>query len=380
MLIGIDGNEANEVRKDIGARVGSNVVAYQMLWALYKNKNKWGKKHKIAIYLKNKPKKDMPPEDVEVFRYVVLGDRAFWVVTKLMPVLYSKNKPDVLHTFSHYLPIFSPVPMGLTIHDLGFLKYSAQFKKKDYWQLKHWTAKSINISKYIITVSKYSKRDLIKNYPSAKDKVHVIYNSYDSKLIGKSFSKKEKEKTLKKYKISKDYLFFLGTLKPSKNPDGLIQAFSKIKEKSLVLVIAGGKGWMYESINKLVKNLGIEDKVIFTGFVSEKEKAILLQEAKVLISPSFWEGFGIHVLEAFASGTPVIVSDRASLPEIAGDAAIYVDPDSVKSIKQAIEKLIQMKEVEYNKLVHEGLNRLKMFDWSNSAEKLIEVLEKNISQ
>lgn len=378
MLIGIDGNEANEVRNDIGARVGSNIVAFQMLWAIKRLSNKWNKKHKVVVYLKNEPKKDLPPQDSTDFRYEILGNSPLWTLIKLMPKLFSSNRPDVLHSFGHYLPLFSPVPMGFTVHDLGFLKNSAQFKKKDLWQLKYWTANSVNVSKYIISVSKYTKRDLIENYPKSYKKVHVIYNSYDGKFFGKSFSEKDINQVLKKYKIKNDFVFFLGTLKPSKNPQGLIKAFYKVKTQNLSLVIAGGKGWMYEDIVELVKELKIENRVNIVGFVSEKEKAILLQEAKMLVSPSLWEGFGIHVLESFASGTPVIVSDRASLPEIAENAAIYVNPDSIGSITQGIMKVINMSNVEYNKLVYKGLEQAKKFSWDKSAEKLIMVIEKEV--
>ena len=133
---------------------------------------------------------------------------------------------------------------------------------------------------------------------------------------------------------------------------------------------------MYKEIYKKVTDLKLGKKVVFTDFVAENDKPALLKGAKVLISPSFWEGFGLHILEALACGTPVIVSRVASVPEVVGDAGIYVNPESTESISGAIQRVLAMNEVEYGKLVKKGLSQAGKFSWKVSAQKTLNILEK----
>jgi len=190
-------------------------------------------------------------------------------------------------------------------------------------------------------------------------------------------------RVLKKYSIVDDYILFLSTLKPSKNIEGLIEAFASIinvqlpmtNYRKIKLVIAGKKGWMYESIFKKVKDLGLEKEVIFTDFVTEEDKPALIKGAKVLASPSFWEGFGLHILEAMACGVPVVVSNVGSLPEIVGDAGVIVNPKNTSSIARGIEKVLKMPEIEYNKLSSLSLAQAKRFSWEKTAKETFKVLK-----
>src|SRR3989344_6652397 len=148
MKIGIDGNEANLENK-----VGVHQMAFEILWGLYKleDKNKEGKKY--IIYLKNQPNDDMPPERA-FWKYKIIPGERLWILLKLIPELYKSKEVEVIFTPSHYVPPISPVPRVCMITDLGYLKFSGQFRKYDYWQLKIWTAISIIVSKYIIAISK----------------------------------------------------------------------------------------------------------------------------------------------------------------------------------------------------------------------------------
>jgi glycosyltransferase involved in cell wall biosynthesis len=179
------------------------------------------------------------------------------------------------------------------------------------------------------------------------------------------------------YKLPKNYILFLSTLKPSKNIDGLVDAFAKITDKfpEFKLVIAGKKGWLFESVFKKVKELKLEDKVLFTDFVPEEDKPALLKGAKTLVSPSFWEGFGIHVLEAMACGTPVIVSNIASFPEVVGKAGIYVDPKNTIDVARGIETVLKMQQKEYNELVKKGYRQAVRFSWEKTARETVKIFE-----
>ena len=149
-MIGIDGNEANEVRKDISGRVGVNQYSYEILCEFYQLLKNRPKKHRVIVFLKNPPSKDLPQQS-SFWQYQIIPGKKLWVITKLLPyLLKNREKINVFFSPNHYLPPLLPVPQVCTIHDLGYLDFSGQFKKYDYWQLRIWTAISIYISKYII--------------------------------------------------------------------------------------------------------------------------------------------------------------------------------------------------------------------------------------
>jgi glycosyltransferase involved in cell wall biosynthesis len=141
-------------------------------------------------------------------------------------------------------------------------------------------------------------------------------------------------------------------------------------------VITGKKGWLYESIFDRVKALNLTGDVIFTDFVPEEDKAPLIKGAKVFVLPSFWEGFGLDVLNAMACGVPVVVSGVGSLPEVAGEAGIVVNPYKPASIAGGIAKVLSMSDLEYNKLIEKGLKQVKKFSWEKTARETIEIIER----
>ena len=155
MIVGIDGNEAN-----ISARVGVNVYAFELLCSIYKLQGIWKDKHRFIIYLKVPPQDDLPKE-TGFWQYKVLPGKVLWTVTRLMPHLFlTKKKPNIFFTPSHYIPPFAPIPRVVSIMDLGYLKFSGQFRKYDFWQLKLWTAWSIAHAKRVIAISQSTKDDI----------------------------------------------------------------------------------------------------------------------------------------------------------------------------------------------------------------------------
>ena len=374
MIIGIDGNEAN-----ISKRVGVHQYAYEILWGLYRGTSK-KRSHEFRIYLKESPLPDLPQEN-SFWKYVVLSGGRPWILTKLTPYLVRKKSLDVFFSPSHYLPPLTRTPKVCTIHDLGYLKFSDQFRKYDFWQLKYWTAISIIISKYIISVSDSTKNDIVRHYPFASNKVEVIHHGYDGERFNNQISSQVVRRIKNKYGILGDYILFLSTLKPSKNIEGLLEAYGLLKKKNpqslnARLVIAGKKGWLYQSIFEKVRKLNLEDHVIFTDYVMEDDKPGLIAGAKLFVLPSFWEGFGIDVLEALACGIPAVVSDVASLPEVAGKAGVYVNPNNPESIAEGIAKVLLAGKREYNKFVEKGLRQVQNFSWEKAAEATLAILEK----
>ncbi len=372
MIIGIDGNEAN-----IGNRVGVNTYAYELLKNLWKLQGEWKNKHKLIVYLKEKPLPDMPEETAN-FRYKIISGGKVWIITRLMPSLFfTKERPDVFFSPNTYVPVFAPTKSVCSIMDLGYLEFSGQFKKYDFWQLTLWTAYSIFISKAIIAISNSTKDDIVRHYPIARGKIYVTHLAYDSDKFNQNIPEKDVRRVKNRYSIVDDYILYLGTLKPSKNIEGLIEAFAKIRSDypSIKLVVAGKKGWLYQPIYEKVEKLGLSDKIVFTDFVPEEDKPGLIKGAKVFVLPSFWEGFGLDVLNALSCGVPVVASDVGSLPEVVGEAGTLVDPNNIDSIAKGISGVLSMSRLEYNSIVKKGLAQAKKFSWEKTARQTLKIIE-----
>jgi glycosyltransferase involved in cell wall biosynthesis len=371
MLVGIDGNEAN-----VSQRVGVNTYAFELLWNLWKLQDEWKDSHAIIVFLKNKPMGDMPKE-TQAFRYKILEGNSAWILTKLTPhLIFGKPKCDVFFSPSHYVPLIVPIPCICSIMDLGYLENSVQFTKKDFWQLKIWSAMSIFVSKVIIAISNSTKEDIVRHYPFAMNKIYVTPLAYDINKYNTKISDNDVRRVKVKYSIVTDYVLYLGTLKPSKNIEGLIEAFFRLKDvdQRLMLVIAGKKGWMFESIFQKVKELDLSNRVIFTDFVDEENKPALIKGAKLFVLPSFWEGFGLDALNAMACGVPVIVSNVGSLPEVVGEAGIQIDPKNVESISKAMKEMLLAPEAKYNSMVERGIAQAKKFSWEKTARETLKII------
>ncbi|KKQ91787.1 MAG: Glycosyl transferase group 1 [Microgenomates group bacterium GW2011_GWC1_39_7b] len=372
MIIGIDGNEAN-----IEKRVGINEYAFQILWNLQKLQEKEENPHKLIVYLKNDPRSDMPKE-TQNFKYKVIPSVGIWVMTKLIPnLLFDPARPDIFFSPSHYVPMFAPIPKVCSIMDLGYLEYTGQFQKKDFWQLKVWSAISILVSKSVIAISNSTKKDIVRHYPFSKEKVYVTYLGFDPKRFNPDISEKDVRRVKNRYSIVDDYVLYLGTLKPSKNIEGLIDAFSRIRNTryGIKLVIAGKKGWLFDSIYKKVSELKLKDKIIFTDFVSDEDKPALIKGAKVFVLPSFWEGFGLDAVNAMACGVPVVASGVGSLPEVVGNGGILVNPTDAESIASGILEVINASTAKYNSMIARGLAQAKKFSWEKTARETLRILE-----
>ena len=354
--IGVDGNEANVENK-----VGVSVYAQNLLKYFSSVADK---ETKFIVYLKNKPLLELPEEN-EFYKYRIIGGKFLWSQIYLPIELYINKSIDMFFSPAHYLPRFCPVPQVVTIHDLAYLYFPEDFKKKDLWQLINWTKFSINKSKQIISVSKTTKKDIIKNYNISESKVSVIYNG---------FEKITKEKTVKVKQIK--YVLFVGTIQPRKNLEILIDAFERFQQTNpeFKLVIVGKKGWLYKSIFEKVKLINLEDKIIFTGHISDDELIWYYKNAFCLTLPSLYEGFGIPVLEAMSYNCPTIISMSSSLPEIGGDASLYFDPTNAEDLLQKFNTLsgnIQLRK----ELIEKGRQRIKFFSWKKCGKETLDVIK-----
>ncbi|MBN1263304.1 MAG: glycosyltransferase family 4 protein [Candidatus Pacebacteria bacterium] len=364
MLIGIDGNEAN-----VRSRVGSNQYSFEILWGLYLLSRK--RDFDFLIYLKEAPLADLPPEKSR-WQYRRIGPSRFWTRFALpLELTFRRPRPAVFFSPGHYSPWFLPMPLVVSIMDLGYLRFPKQFRRRDLYQLTSWTESSIRKARRVLAISRFTRNDIIKTYRLEPEKVVVTPLGY-KKIRIKNY-KLQIERIRRKYRIRGDYILFLGTLKPSKNIEGLIEAFARLDlaGNNLKLVIAGKKGWFFKDIYERVKTLSLEKRVIFTDFVPEKEAPILLAGALVFVLPSFWEGFGLPALQSMSLGTPVVVSRVASLPEVVGPAGILVNPQKPDDIARGIKKAFK----ERKKRSRLGLLQAKNFSWEKCARRTLAVLE-----
>jgi len=284
------------------------------------------------------------------------------------------GKVDIVHCLGSFVPKVRCARLVVTVFDLSsvlFQTFHTTFVTREaYLQAKLVTKRANKI----ITISHNSKRDIIRLLCVPEDKVVVI-----PLAAGESYKRVTEFKSIERFKDRYNldkYILYVGTLEPRKNIINLLKAYSrlikKVPELNDHLVIVGKKGWLYTGIFEEVKNLRIEDKVIFTGYVPNEDLVLFYNCADLFVYPSFYEGFGIPVLEAMSCGTPVITSNISSLPEVAGDAAILVDPKSVEEIANAMYKVL----VDVNlreEMIEKGLKQAAQFSWKKTAQETLAV-------
>lgn len=325
--------------------------------------------HQFFLYNKKRGRKkeDFP----ENFVIKPLPAPFFWTQGRLsLEMLF--NKPDVLFAPGHILPIFHPKNSVVTIHGLEFEYFPELYSRFHLQYLKWATRYAVNHAKKIIAVSQCTKDDLAMLYGVNPEKISVIHH-------GVSVQPQPTTNNQQSTTDSK-YILFLGTKEKKKNISGLIKAFNFLKEKYNIphkLILAGGRPnkrfYKEENIKKIIKDLECKKDIINLDFVSEEEKWNLLNYAEVFVYPSFYEGFGMPILEAQAFGVPVITSNVSALPEVVGKAAILIDPKDIREMAEAIYKVINDQNFK-NELIKKGQENAKKFSWEKCAKETLKQL------
>ncbi len=377
LQVAIDGNEAN-----CANRVGSNVYAYEMIKNLEKLTRKKRQNFHLTILLTQPPVADLPKERPG-FSYHVFGPVKLWTQWALPLHLYlHKKQYDVFYTPGHYAPRFCPLPYISSVMDLAFLSYPEQFRRRDLFQLVSWTRYSVKKATQVATISKYSKQKIVERYKKANEEVIVAYPALSKSYKKELFSDKKNKEILQKLKIDQPFFLYLGTLQPRKNLIRLITAFElftndleRLKNKpTILLVLAGKKGWLTDEVEKKVNSSPIKDKIILTGFVNEKQKAALLQKALANFNLGLEEGFGLPALESLAYQTLPVVANNSSLPEVIGDCGLKVNPFSVEEISKIMAKIISLNKKQKNKIFQKADKQLQKFSYEKSANLILTAL------
>ena len=295
-----------------------------------------------------------------------------------LPPRTAKTKVDILHIPAFAPPFIKTRKVVVTVHDIIGMIFPNQLRWPSRWYWGKWLPMAIKNADYIIADSESTKNDLIERLRISKERIRVIYPSGHE-----NFSTERNPKLLSQVKarfgIQDCYFLFVGTIEPRKNLKRVIEAFRIFQDAAQTecryqLVVVGqkdfGKGKLFKSIAHDLRTK--IDDIIFTGYVRDQELNQLYCGTEALVYPSLYEGFGIPILEAMASGVPVITSRRTSMPEVAGEAALYVDPYNTNSIADGMLELHHSPSLRQS-LVQKGLSQIEKFFWERTADQTCEV-------
>lgn len=280
---------------------------------------------------------------------------------------------EITQFFNYVIPPGVKGKRITVIHDMAYMAYPETVNTKTKNWLRLTMKGSCRRADAIVTVSEFSKQEIVRYLGVRPDKITVVYNGVDFERYHPGYGVDRIQNAKEKYRIIGEYFLYLGTLEPRKNIERMVEAYALLKNKEQrnipQLVIAGGKGWLYETIFKRVKELQLEKDIIFTGYVAEEDVPLLMSGAMAFLFPSLYEGFGIPPIEAMACGTPVITSNTASLPEVVGEAAIKVDPLQVGELAEAMQRIAGDESLR-GYLSALGLEHVQKFTWRNAAETM----------
>jgi len=358
MKIGIEAERANNPVK-----TGVEHYAKQLILHLAEI----DKENDYILYLRREPE-DWFLKLPKNFKVKVMPFPIFWTQIRIsIEMLF--NPVDVLMIPASALPLIHPKRSIVTIHDVGWRYFPNSFT----WFMRNFlewsTGFAVRNASRVIAVSEATKNDLMKFYKVDPDKVIVVHHGYENSGQGTAHRGE--------LSLPEKYILFLSTLQPRKNLEGLIEAFKLLKmehpELPHKLVVAGRQGWKYDTIiRKIQEN---KDLVVYLDYVKDDERFAVLGGADLLVLPSFYEGFGMQILEGFAAGVPVATSNISSMPEVAGEAAAYFDPHNVNEIKNTVKSVLMDKSLS-DGLKVKGKLRLENFSWQKCAQETLAVFKR----
>lgn len=375
MLIGIDASRARAA-----GRTGTETYSLHLIRALVAA----APEQRFRLYANGAAPFDAlwaggPPEHVAPR---AIPSPRLWTHLRLSAEM-AIRPPDVLFVPAHVLPLIHPWRSVVTVHDLGYLAHPEAHRPADRRYLDWSTRWNGTRAAAVLADSHATKTDLVAAYGIPPGKIRVIHLGRDEALA-RVEAPALIAAACRRYGIADPaagpgYLLYVGTLQPRKNLGRVIEAFARVAGTpagaGLQLVLAGGKGWLFEGMRlpELAERLGVAGRVLFPGYVADTDLPALLSGARGFVYPSLYEGFGIPVLEAGACGVPVITSNTSSLPEVAGDAALLVDPHDVEAIADAMYRVLTDDALRAE-LIRRGHENVKRFSWEKCARETLAVL------
>lgn len=293
-----------------------------------------------------------------------------------LPREIRRDNIDVFHGASNFLPPKKVCPYVVSIHDLSYHIHPERCPpvRRYYWYAM--TKRTVKVADFIMTLSQNSYRDIVRFFPEAEARLRIISPAAHSRFTPLATARDDHGSMarLEKELDGRPYVLYLGTLEPGKNVVRTVQAFDEIagRYSDHLLILAGDKGWLFEPVFEAISNATHKDRIRYVGHVGDQEAVALFNYADLFVFPSLYEGFGLPPLEAMQCGCPVVTSDRSSIPEVVGDAALQVNPESVSELAAAMEKVLESTALR-QELREAGLARAEMFSWDKCAAETLEV-------
>jgi glycosyltransferase involved in cell wall biosynthesis len=292
-----------------------------------------------------------------------------------VPISLRRAKVDLFHAPHYVVSPLTRCPTVVTIHDCIHLRFPQYLpNRRAHMYARVMMRMAARRACRILTVSEASKQDILRYLEVPAEKVEVIYNALDQRLAAPP-SEEEVTRVRERFQLRSPFILYTGNIKPHKNVDRLIEAFSLLRKRradDLKLIIIGDEISKYPNLRRLVHRCQLHKHVRFFGFVPEETLAVLYRLASAFVFPSLYEGFGLPPLEAMASGTPVITSNVSSLPEVVGDAALLIDPLDPSALADAMWRVLEEPALR-SELIRRGCERVKTFSWARSVARTREV-------
>jgi len=277
-----------------------------------------------------------------------------------------RRRLDLLHSMAFVTPVFSPCPTVVTIYDLSFLHFPDRFPRLQRWYLTSQTGRSCRRARRVITISESSRQDVHRFFGVPLAQIAVIYPGVDS--MYRPLPAVEVAAFRQRGQLPARFVLHVGTLQPRKNIPLLLEAFALLPDSDVHLVLAGGKGWLFDEIFQRVQDLGLENRVRFTGYVRDEDLPLWYNAADLFVFPSVYEGFGMPVVEAMACGTPVVASSASSMPEAMGEAGLLFDPQNVAELVDRMTTVLHDSQLSA-KMRQQGQEHAAKFSWEQAGRE-----------
>jgi glycosyltransferase involved in cell wall biosynthesis len=293
-----------------------------------------------------------------------------------------RHPVDLLHV-QYTAPPFAPCPIVTTIHDLAFEHLPETFNRRSWMQMRLTVRRTARRAAHIITVSEYSRDDISRTYGIAPSRITVTPEAAAPNFFPVT-DETELKRIRQNYGIEKNYILSLSSIQPRKNLVRLIEAYSCLRGvrsegKLPQLVLAGKRGWLEHETFRAAEQSALEKEILFTGYVPERDLAALYSGAICFVYPSYFEGFGLPVIEAMQCGVPVLAGNRTSLPEVLGDAGVLFDPFDTQALVKSLTQVLDDSEYRAG-LSAKGLERARNFNWKNTAHLTLGVYERAVKR
>jgi len=303
-----------------------------------------------------------------------VASNRYWRLGYHLAECLRRDRPELIHV-QYNAPLLCPAPIVVTVHDVSFIEHPEYFPWGSAWQLRLTTGHTIRRAAKVLTISQFSRQRISRAFHI--DPEEIVVTPLAAQEHFRPVNRAQAIRRLEeRFRIHRRFLLNVGDLQPRKNHLGLLQAFHglihTVPQLQHLLVLAGKETWFTPRIRQEIQRLGLGDRVLFTGFVEEQDLAALYNACDLFVFPTFYEGFGLPVIEAMACGRPVICSNTSSLPEVVDAAAILVDPRSTVEIVRAARDVLLDAELR-ERLEKHSLQRARVFSWRETARQTLEV-------